>query len=951
MPNIQSNPALPSPLAAAEATQIDQRRKVLGLPAANPIVGLALSGGGIRSATFALGILQSLAKARILGGFDYLSTVSGGGYIGSFLGALFARQAPAGITVTEGRTRTAAVEAALADHSSWPLHWLRENGRYLSPNGAGDLLLAAAVALRNWFAVHLVLGIFALAVFVALDLARSLTRVWVGEGGGFIPDGMVAAHVWWSAAIGLPPLILIAWALPVGWAYWLVPPPASGGKRSWGDAVRDALPWITAMALLTVQVIAIPLGVRASSSPWAQLQLVAFVETLLALIYLPIVAIKCGGAPARMQNQLSVWLKSALVVTCTLAMLALIDSLGQTFYVLVKNGALWRWLAPVPVALGGAATFSQKLLSSLGNKGRNRRPALPLAAIAVAIALLVSGLELVSISAAGHAIAWKGQVPPDALTRGLLAGAQTCEVELSPDRHIVVPPPECQPQPPKSSAGIVPMDWIPLGGIFIGLLALSWSFGHTRSFMNQSSMASLYAARIRRAYLGASNPARQTDLSQRTVTRDVADDDLRFEEYRPWVRGGPLHLVNVTLNETVSGESQVEQRDRKGLPMAFGPAGVSVGVRHHATWKNEAGQPLQLEPALDLFGSAAADVGSSRRFLVFDEKAKAIEPERLTLSRLIAISGAAVSTGLGSRTSLGVSALLGLLNVRLGYWWQSGIDPRKRAGMPIYTRQRIWASIGQFFSRTFSVQAHLLDEFLARFHGPARRNWNLSDGGHFENSACYELVRRRVPLIIVTDNGADPDYSFEDLAQLVRKARLDFGATMRCATAAELKEILVESVRPYFGDLEMIRGKARAAASSEGDDFRWNDAHAALVLVDYPEQEARSFIIWIKPSLIKPDSNQGAVPVPEDVVRYAVEHPSFPQEPTSDQYFDEAQWESYRKLGEHIGDLIFGLGDGEAGGARLRPRDLRPPEKGVTDFIPIVPVGGLIDPDWRSEPA
>ena len=55
-------------------------------PAArDSLIGLAFSGGGIRSATFNLGILQALAKARLLRTVDYISTVSGGGYIGSWL--------------------------------------------------------------------------------------------------------------------------------------------------------------------------------------------------------------------------------------------------------------------------------------------------------------------------------------------------------------------------------------------------------------------------------------------------------------------------------------------------------------------------------------------------------------------------------------------------------------------------------------------------------------------------------------------------------------------------------------------------------------------------------------------------------------------------------------------------------------------------------------------------
>ena len=46
------------------------------------LTGLAISGGGIRSAAFSLGVLQQLASEKLLGLFDYLSTVSGGGYLG-----------------------------------------------------------------------------------------------------------------------------------------------------------------------------------------------------------------------------------------------------------------------------------------------------------------------------------------------------------------------------------------------------------------------------------------------------------------------------------------------------------------------------------------------------------------------------------------------------------------------------------------------------------------------------------------------------------------------------------------------------------------------------------------------------------------------------------------------------------------------------------------------------
>src|SRR5690348_6222574 len=52
-----------------------------------PLSALCLSGGGIRSATFALGVIQGLAERGVLSTFDYLSTVSGGGYVGGWLTA------------------------------------------------------------------------------------------------------------------------------------------------------------------------------------------------------------------------------------------------------------------------------------------------------------------------------------------------------------------------------------------------------------------------------------------------------------------------------------------------------------------------------------------------------------------------------------------------------------------------------------------------------------------------------------------------------------------------------------------------------------------------------------------------------------------------------------------------------------------------------------------------
>src|SRR5512139_1548247 len=109
--------AYPSELARFEDALVRQRREACGLDPDAPRIGFGLSGGGIRSATFCLGVFQALAKANtgkpggLLGRIDFLSTVSGGGYFGSFLGRLFSRDNIAGVedvaTVLKGEERPA----------------------------------------------------------------------------------------------------------------------------------------------------------------------------------------------------------------------------------------------------------------------------------------------------------------------------------------------------------------------------------------------------------------------------------------------------------------------------------------------------------------------------------------------------------------------------------------------------------------------------------------------------------------------------------------------------------------------------------------------------------------------------------------------------------------------------------------------------------------------------
>ena len=245
----------------------------------------------------------------------------------------------------------------------------------------------------------------------------------------------------------------------------------------------------------------------------------------------------------------------------------------------------------------------------------------------------------------------------------------------------------------------------------------------------------------------------------------------------------------------------------------------------------------------------------------------------------------------------------------------------------------------------------MLNEFFARFHGPARRHWYLSDGGHFENTAAYELIRRRGPFIICSDAGQDPRYEFADLANLVRKARTDFGAEIQVVRRSTDRATddpgvrfpmpkLEELVHPNL--LDVIGTPDDFCISDNGDEagthdqgqrrrIHYAEKHAVLARIHYLDNNQFSWLLVIKPSLMGDEA--------EDVIQYKRTHALFPQEPTSDQYFDEAQWESYRKLGEHVGTELFTppAGTTQKGEPTWSPSEMQPPEAPTTTKAPVLP--------------
>jgi hypothetical protein len=147
------------------------------------LVGMALSGGGIRSATFNLGVMQALAKHRLLARIDYLSTVSGGGYIGAWLSAWIHRHADGVLGVQD------AIREGLAGRGREPgeISWLRDYSNYLMVRlgfFSGDSWATIAIYLRNLVLnLTLIVACLGLAVLLPRVLMLGLGRIpehWFG---------------------------------------------------------------------------------------------------------------------------------------------------------------------------------------------------------------------------------------------------------------------------------------------------------------------------------------------------------------------------------------------------------------------------------------------------------------------------------------------------------------------------------------------------------------------------------------------------------------------------------------------------------------------------------------------------------------------------------------------------------------------------------------------------
>jgi hypothetical protein len=720
LPDLPLPPCDPPENPAEEAELENKMRAAID---AHPmeLAALCLSGGGIRSATFALGAMQGLARFGLLEHFHYLSTVSGGGYIGSWLSAWR--------SLHSDQSVFAALNAAEREGRDRPqIAGLRADSNYLTPTLgllSADTWTVIALYVRNlllnWLLFfpffagcllfpHLCYAIlnyshehyfrpdpFLAAGCVLLTLSLSFAvfgrfsmyERWISKGRFLMlvlaplvasAASFTTAAVFWghrgSGGFCVDPLALLVGAAVGASIYaisWVVGRTAAG-KRGGKILPKDLLAWIVAGGIVGM-LIAVGIQFMAWWSDHTT-AIVVLGPSAVVISYLIGDIAYAGAASFSPRGNIdrewlaraAGWLSAVAVIWALISGVALYAHYGLA---LPRTG----------LGVGGVSGIVTLFLGSSGltaaTKAAEAMKNVSLSRIASAAAVIFALILAALLSLAGQKAAE-------------LLGSDPASPSIAIDGVLLI---------------------VLVGGAFFVSLFVN---------VNRFSLHALYRNRLVRAFLGSAHAAeRHPD----PFTGFDPGDDVPMAEVVPITGQSRLfHVINTALNVVSAENPAWQERKAESFVITRLFSGNPI-VRYQPT----------------------ASYGDRRG--------------GISLGTAMAISGAAVSPNQGYNSSPLIGFLLMLFNVRLGWW----------LGNP---REKHFALEGP----TWGIVPALKE--LAGATTDEGEWVYLSDGGHFENLGLYEMIRRRCRFIVISDASCDPDCMFEDLGNATRKIYIDFGVSI-----------------------------------------------------------------------------------------------------------------------------------------------------------------------------
>jgi hypothetical protein len=878
---------------------------------------LCLSGGGIRSATFALGVLQGLAQKEVLSRFDYLSTVSGGGYCGSWLSAWCSQK-------RNGRFRTVVdslKKAAQQNDECSPIRHLRSYSNYLTPRlgvlsadtwstiatYARNLLLNWLVLIPLLMAVlltpHIGLALVALAqsgeftsrlgahsmtaACVAFLLA-ALTLIWAIGYVGYNRPSSVKAYGRKRADQGeflrycLVPLMLAAiffslswawsshgkdsaailptWELRIAGATLLIAPP---GQFAIAGAILRLAGWVFLLpgygAWRSSEKTA-EAGPRGSGNArkraW-ELLIALFTGAVGGiLVWCALLLFPLATDDAYLEIKLVCFFPPLLLL---IFLVAEVLYIGLASEMTDDEDREWWGRSGGWVLVVGIGWMALRILVLYGPVGLGWTTAQLPQWLAAAGGVSGIAAALIGNSGATPASADK------ASTGGRIA------------RYFTGP-----------SLAVTTTVFV------VALLALL-------AFVNNEM---LYAIALRFAPAATPDALSPVDIAACTRLTRPHLGDLGDETTRTLCQAHAIPLglvlfaicVLLLLALIVSHFVNVNRFSlhamyRSRLIRAYLGASNPKRDPHPFTGFDENDNlemwRLQERPAAEEprdrppfhVVNAALNLVRGRKLAWQERKAESftISPlhcgseevgyrrsrsygDGISLGTAMTISGAAASPNMGYHSSPLVTLIMTLFNARLGWW----LGNPGAAGDTTFNLDGPGLALQPLVAEAFG----LTDDENHYVY--------LSDGGHFENLGLYEMVRRRCRVIVVSDAGCDQHFKFEDLGNALRKIRIDL--------QAEIEFFVLPRLYKFADEQGTI------ICNPE-------EPYAAIGTITYPERDGdreprKGLLIYLKPAMHGDE--------PTDVLNYRAMHDSFPHEPTSDQWFSESQFESYRRLGLHI---------------------------------------------------
>lgn len=825
------------------------------------LLGLSLSGGGIRSATFNLGLVQALAEYGILHRIDYLSTVSGGGYIGSWLSSWINRSGS--VSKVADRLDTTKSTDPLAEEVR-PIRWLRMYSNYLSPNKSimsADAWTMGITWIRNTLINQVILlmllctGLsFITLLFTFWESLASRDpmphedwKIFAGSF-SFVAAAFLAGFAmhmygkefarlrlfqlgkarnltfWLIASVAVPAFFLSAWFINRGGIF------KTGSSTPIELLDKISILWPAGFGIgLCILFIAL-LGnytVDAEKRNWEKrgaIPLIIISSFVAAGIGIVLMAGAWDLLDKIYENGTSIDKPQAIAFVIGLPLILEVISAGVVVRMLLlgrlfpderrewwgRMGAIVHRFSLLWIVLTTCTLLMPDIISGLDLGKLGGVLGVSWAAV-IGLALKFaynpgrsqeqSGLQSWSLKEVFVRFA-----PYLFMIGFLLLGAAIHRVFI--DYAEVKFPGKLQ----KISVDA-------LITISFGLAAwlLSWRAG-----VNEFSLHLFYRNRLVRAFLGATRRRADRGKTANPFTGFDRDDDIRLSELRS-DHGyyGPFPLINTSLSATVS--SDLDRQDRKAESFVFTPlyCGFDISPTRSASYSKTRLYDYGYRPT-EKYGYHTGPF----------------------LGTAMAISGAAVNPNMGYHSSAPTAFLLTAFNLRLGWWM----------GNP---RLEWWEHSDPTIGINYTIK-----DLLGKSDADSDYVC-LSDGGHFDNMGLYELVRRKCKYIILGDAEEDKLSTCEGLSNAIRRCRIDFGVEIEINTAP------ITAKDPETG---------------------LSKAHFAAGTIKYPGDSGPSGkLIYIKTTLTED--------LPTDIREYKMQNKDFPQQSTSDQFFDEAQFESYRMLG------------------------------------------------------